>query len=337
MTRLMLFLVLAAATTATAAAADPELDAFLARQEKAGFSGSVLAVRNGETVVDRAFGLADRGRRIPVTTATAFDIGSVTKVLTAATVLRLAEEGELRLDDRIGRFLPEVPRDKRSITLRQLLGHRSGLPMNPEHPFADLTRDEAVREALALPLAFRPGARTGYSNVGYALLGAIVERASGERFERAMRRRVFEPAGMSRTGFTGEKRWRARDVAIGYGNETRLGRNAPDTYRVRWPLKGAGGVVSTTGDLGRWIKAVHAGRIVRASSVPLLYRLSVGPTPPGLPPLYGYSGGNSLGFNAAVEERPSDRTYVIVLTNANVLPGERAVEVAQGILHRLGP
>lgn len=326
----------ALAACGTALAADSTVETYLKRQEAAGFSGSVLAVRHGRTVVHGGFGLADRRRRIPVTRDTVFDIGSITKVLTAATVLKLAEEGRLELDDPLTRFLAAVPEDKRSITVRSLLGHRSGLPMNPQHPFAALSRDEAVREALDLSLRSRPGARQSYSNVGYALLAAIVELASGERFEAAMRRRVFVPAGMSRTGFSGVRRWPARDVAIGYGNDIAAPRNAPDTYGVRWPLKGAGGVVSSAGDLGRWIRAVHAGRIVRRASVPLLYRLAVGPTPAGLPPRYGYSGANSLGFNADVEELPAKRTYVVVLTNANLLPRERATEVAQGVLRRLG-
>lgn len=336
MSRLVVAFALATCICGTALAGNSGVETYLKRQEAAGFSGSVLAVRQGRTVIHAGFGLADRSRRIPVTRETVFDVGSITKVLTAATVFKLAQERKLRLDDTLTRFFSAVPPDKRSITVRQLLGHRSGLPMNPRHPFADLSRDEAVREALDLTLRFRPGAREGYSNVGYALLAAIVERTSGERFEAAMRRRVFVPAAMSRTGFSGERRWPARDVAIGYGNHVRAPRNAPDTYRVTWPLKGAGGVVSTAGDLGRWIRAVHAGRIVRRASVPLLYRLAVGPTPPGLPPMYGYSGANSLGFNADVEELPATRTYVIVLTNANVLPRERATEIAQGVLRRLG-
>lgn len=328
-------LLVAAFACTAASAAKPEVETYLERQEAAGFSGTVLAVRNGRTVVHRPFGLADRERRIPVTRDTVFDVGSITKVLTAAAVFRLAEEGKLRLDDTMTQHLGSVPPDKRAITLRQLLAHRSGLPLNPRRPFAPLTRAGAVQEALALPLRFRPGSGQGYSNVGYALLAAVVESASGERFEAALRRRVFEPAGMSRTGFSGERRWRPRDVAIGYGRQQRGARNAPDAYAVRWPLKGAGGVVSTARDLGRWVEAVNAGRIVQKASVPLLYRLAVGPTPPGKPPLYGYSGANSLGFNAAIEEAPRARTYVIVLTNANLLPRERATEVAQGVLRRL--
>jgi CubicO group peptidase (beta-lactamase class C family) len=336
MRRLIALLTLAAAVPAsTAAAADPRVDRFLQAQAAAGFSGAVLAVWHGRVVVDRGYGLADRRRGIPVTSRTVFDVGSITKVFTAATVVRLAEEGRLRLDDRLTRFLPSIPADKRSITLRQLLGHRSGLPLMPLRPLADVSRDQAVREALALPLLHRPGARKSYSNVGYALLAAVIERASGVTYESALRGRVFRPAGMTRTGFAGESRWRARDVAIGYGNQRRAGRNAPDTYSIKWPLKGAGGVASTTRDLAAWVAAVHAGRIVRKANVAELYRLAIGPTPPGLPPEHGYGGATSFGFNADVEERPREPGLVIVLTNANLLPRERATEVAEGVVERL--
>ena len=318
----------AACTAAAGKSAEDELAAYLDEQARTGFSGAVLVRRDGRTLVDRALGLADRERGTEVTTETVFDVGSITKVFTAAAVIRLAEEGRLRLDDRLPRFFATVPRDKRRITVRQLLAHRSGLPEYPGYyDLTPLSRAAAVRNALSLRLRFRPGTRQAYSNVGYNLLAAIVERASGERFEAAVRRRVFAPAGMERTGFYGESLWRPEEVAVGYGNRRTTGRNAADAHGpVSWSLQGAGGVASTNGDLARWVDAVRGGKVLRAASVRLLYALAVGPGA-----AVGYGGANDRGFQSVIVELTRARILIIVQTNSNVLPRFRADDVAREV------
>ena len=304
-----------------------DLDAYLKEREAQGFSGAVHVRVGGRTLVDRGYGLADRERKTGVTAETVFEVGSITKVFTAATVIRLAEEGRLSLDHRLPRFFSKVPRAKRAITVRQLLAHRSGLPEYPGYgDLAPLTRPQAVRNALGLPLRFRPGTRTGYSNVGYTVLAAIVEVVTREPFAAAVRRRVFTPAAMSRTGFSGERRWSAGELAVGYGN---LG--APANARVSWSLQGAGGVRSTTGDLVKWVDAVRAGRVLTPRSVTLLYRLAIGP-----PGDVAYGGANAFGFQAVVVERRQDEALVVVLTNSNVLPNLVADDVARGLVSRIG-
>lgn len=320
---------IAAGCAGGASAGEDELRSYLEEEAARGFSGAVLVLNEGRRLVDQGYGLADRERRIPIQRDTVFELGSITKVFTAATVMRLAEEGRLRLDDRLPRFFRDVPRSKRSITVRQLLAHRSGLPEYPGYgDLVWISRGRSMRNALDLPLRFRPGTRTAYSNVGYTVLAAIVEVASGERFERAMRRRVFAPAGMSQTGFFGERLWPPERVAIGYEGLSVGARNAPDARRgVSWSFKGAGGVVGPTGDLERWAAAVWAGRIIRRASVPLLYRLAVGPPPPGRRP-YAYAGGNAFGFNATVAELPDDQALVVVLSNSSP-PGAARAEVIE--------
>lgn len=305
-----------------------ELEAYLKEREAQGFSGAVLVRFGDRTVVDRGYGLADRGRSIPAQRETVFEVGSITKVFTAAAVVRLAEEGKLRLDDRLPRFFARVPRAKRAITVRQLLGHRSGLPEYPGYgDLVPLTRNEAIRNALVLPLRFRPGKRTAYSNVGYTVLAAIVERAARQPFAVAVRRLVFVPAGMAKTGFFGERRWAADEIAVGYGNRPGRHRAAP----VSWSVQGAGGALSTTGDLLKWVDAVRGGRIVKARNVPLLYRLAIGPPAETV----AYGGANMFGFQGVIVELPREPALIVVLTNSNVLPRFVADEVARGLKERI--
>lgn len=314
----------AAAALCLLAGSPEELQAYLAERESQGFSGAVLVTRADETLVDRGYGLADRERRRPAQAETVFEVGSITKVFTAATVIRLAEERKLSLDDRLPRFFRRVPRNKRAITVRQLLAHRSGLPENGGFDdLAPLTRPQSVRNVLGLPLRFRPGTGTAYSNVGYVLLAAIVERAARQPFAGAVRARVFAPAGMTRTGFVGERRWSPEALAVGYGNLPYPDRNKP----VSWSVQGAGGVLSTTGDLAKWVEAARGGRIVKPRNVRLLYRLAIGP--PDGPVAYG--GANAFGFQATIVELARERVLIVVLTNSNLLPRLVADEVAEAL------
>jgi CubicO group peptidase (beta-lactamase class C family) len=309
---------------------EDDLYAYMADRANQGFSGAVLVRVGNRTLVDRGYGLADRERGIQVRPDTVFEVGSITKVFTAATVVRLAEERKLRLDDRLPRFFARVPPGKRAITIRHLLAHRSGLPEYAGYgDLHALSRRQAVRNALALPLHFRPGARQAYSNVGYTLLAAIVERVTGRPFALAVRQRVIRPAGMTRTAFFGERAWGRDHLAVGYGN-----RAAPDRrMTVSWSVQGAGGALSTTADLARLVDAVRGGRIVRPASVPLLYRLAIGPSDGPV----AYGGANTFGFQATIVELPRERALIVVLTNSNMLPNLVADDVAQGLERRIAP
>jgi CubicO group peptidase (beta-lactamase class C family) len=192
------------------------LDGYLRRAESLGFSGTVLVERGGEVVLHRGYGWADRSGRVPCGVDTVYDVGSVTKVLVASLVLTLAADGKLRLDDPITRFFPEVPADKRAITVHELLTHTSGLGNTYAAETApDL--DTARARILAQPLGRSPGSGWAYSNDGFALLRQLVARAGGEPFERQLRRRLLDRAGMKRTGFRDDaSRWAPEALAHGY-------------------------------------------------------------------------------------------------------------------------
>jgi CubicO group peptidase (beta-lactamase class C family) len=189
---------LACALLASLARAVPdpakEIDAFLARCERFGFSGSVLVVRKGKVLLRHGYGLADRETGARITEDTLFEIASSTKPFTACAVLKLAEAGKLSLDDPIGKHLPGVPDDKQAITIRHLLAHTSGMPRaaggGGDDPAA------AAKAYLSAPAARKPGEAFEYWNGGYALLAALVERASGRSFMDYCRENLFRPAGL---------------------------------------------------------------------------------------------------------------------------------------------
>lgn len=233
------------------------LDALLVREEASGFTGSILVARGGGVVLDRGYGWADRARTQRVTPRTRFWIASVSKQFTAAAILALAEDGRLAVDDPIDRHLQGVPADKRGTTLHHLLTHTSGLR---QRYAADgiVDRDAALRALLAEPLASPPGRQFAYSNDAYNLLAIVVEVVSGESFERFVRRRLLEPAGLTETGFWAQP-----------GHESVAEISGAVEAQVRgpnWGFRGAVGMFSTTRDLHRWHLAMRAKRVLSDES-----------------------------------------------------------------------
>lgn len=248
-------------------------DDYLRRWEAFGFSGAVLIERDGAVLLQQGYGLANRAAGHVVTTETLFDLGSLSKQFTAAAILELVERGRLRLEDSLGSLLA-APDAKASITVHQLLTHTSGIG-DPFREDEILSRDEVVTRAFATELDSPPGAEYAYSNVGYTLLAAIVEVASGESFESFLRRQLLTPAGMAATGFVWEAkdRWPDDQVALGYGGfQDPCGGEDPRQRTTSWVARGNGGVLSTLADLYRWELALRGERILSAASRELLFR-----------------------------------------------------------------
>jgi CubicO group peptidase (beta-lactamase class C family) len=169
------------------------------------FSGVVLVVRNGRPLIARTYGFADRERGRPMRLDTPFDIASTGKLFTAVAIGQLAERGALRLDDTLGQYVPGMPDAiGRRVTIRHLLEHSSGLgDLGPGLDSA-MRRATGVDQMVTLlaadtTLAFPPGSDFRYSNRGYVLLGAVVERAGGRPYAEYVRREIFDRAGMTRT------------------------------------------------------------------------------------------------------------------------------------------
>lgn len=279
-------------------------------EEAAGFAGALLVVRDGEVVVNEGYGMANREERIPCTPDTIFAIGSTPIDFTKAGILLLAQDGALDLDQPITDFFEKVPAEKRATTVRHLMTGGSGLqdfhdaPTDRDHDHAWIDREEAVRRILGQELLFAPGTGNQHSHSAWGLLAAILEIVSGSSYQDFTRELLFEPAGMKDTGFFGDPIPKER-LAIGYGDRTDGETNAPPFWgETSWLVMGSGGMVSTTGDMLRWMQAIRSGKILRPEWQTLYW------APPGTL----LAGGDMYGFEIVYTEGPG--TQFVLISNA---------------------
>lgn len=245
------------------------IDSYLSRLEAFGFSGAILAARAGQILLAKGYGLADRDRQIPFTPDTVSSIGSITKQFTAAAILKLEMQGRLRVEDPISKYLPGVPADKAAITIHHLLTHTAGLRGDFGGRDSDpISRDELVARVLAAPLKWPVGERYEYSNEGFSLAGAIVERVSGQTYETFLREQLFKPAGMLSTGYV-LPAWAPGRVARGYVEGRDWGTIIEKGWGPEgpgWYLKANGGLHSTIGDMYRWHLALEGEQVLSAAA-----------------------------------------------------------------------
>ncbi|HEY2356264.1 MAG TPA: serine hydrolase domain-containing protein, partial [Phenylobacterium sp.] len=257
---------------AAVAAATREHVAALVRDDR--FSGAVLVARNGKTILDEAYGLADREAKNPITVDTQFRFGSMAKMFTAVSIMQLAQAGKLDLTAPIGRYLKDYPnRDiATKVTINNLLTHSGGTGdiFTPEFQAHRLEMKDA-KDYVALfgarPPRFAPGAQTEYSNYGFMLLGRIVEVVSGQAYDDYIASHIFAPAHMTATGNQPET-VRLPHRATGY--MTRGGQLTSAADTLPWSGTPAGGGYSTVGDLSRFADALMATRLLDAAHTKLL-------------------------------------------------------------------
>ena len=299
------------------------------------FSGVLLVARGDEVLLQRAWGLADRAAGTPVTLDTRFRLGSMNKMFTAVAVLQLVEAGRLSLEGSVGQSLPGYPNaDIAKVTIRQLLTHAGGTgdifgPAFDQHRLSLKTHDDYVRLYGARGPTHPPGQAHEYSNYGYVLLGAIIERASGLSYEDYVARHVFAPAGMHDTGALPE------DVDVpgrarAYTRKDGAWVDAADTLPYRGTA--AGGGYSTAADLLKFARALRAGILLSPASLAEATRRQT--------PWYGYGfmvgqrhgvagfghGGGAEGMNASLGIFPAQDTVVIGLSNLDPPAVERLVD-----------
>lgn len=246
-----------------------QLEARLDAAEEDGFSGFVTAIRKGKTVLSRGYGWADRDSGIRPTADTVFDIGSIPIDFTRIAILALAQAGMLDLNDRIGKYFDSVPADKAVISITQLFNGRSGLAnfhhrdVDADHDLSFIDRDTAVRRIFEQPLLFAPGTDQSHSHSAFCLLAAIVERASGQSYADYLRKILFDPAGMKRTGFYGETLGLGRnEFAVGYGEIAATPNIPPQWGPASWLVMGSGGMVSSVADIQRGFDYLNAGKLL---------------------------------------------------------------------------
>jgi len=252
------------------------LDAYLVRCVPFGFSGSVLVVEKGVPILVQGYGVADRTSGAACTPETLYDLGQLAQPFTAAAVLALEQQKKLATKDTLEAFFADVPADKKKIQLQHLLVHTSGLPWAIPGVGPKLSeRDELVRAALRVPLLDTPGADCVPSDVGYALLAAVVETVTKKSFEDALRELVFAPAGLTSTGFRQDgvlaapraaRAFLRPDEPLPEGAQALRFPLDPERAEERelategwysWALRGAGGVLSSAPDLWRFEQALR--------------------------------------------------------------------------------
>ncbi len=300
---------------------DALADSLAARGE---FSGVIAVAREGKIVISRTAGLSNREAGTPNRVDTAFNLGSINKLFTWIAVRQLVADGKLNLDTTLVTILPDYPNREvaRSVTIRQLLDHESGLGGDVFDAPAGGTRMDLRHNRDFLPLfageppLFAPGTDRRYCNAGYVVLGLVVERVSGRDYYDYIREHVYAPAGLSpRTGHAALDSL-PPNTAIGYtrGEETLEAALTPNTHLLPGRGSAAGGGYSTAEDLLRFMQALREGKV-----------------PAGPPPGIGVAGG-SPGCNAVLEGDHPGGYDLVVLTNLDPPGAETIAETIRGWL-----
>lgn len=236
-----------------------KLDEYMDRLVKRGFSGGLLVAKEGTVILSEGYGMAYREGEIPFSNETVFPVGSIAKQFTGAAILKLEMQGKLRVDDLMSTYLDGVPDDKADITLHHLLTHSAGFDQALGYDFAEISRADYLTLAMDASLMFEPGTSYAYTNVGYSLLAAIVERLSGQSFDAYVQKHLFGPAEMEKTGYV-LSRWDKDDFARGYRGDEEWGSFADKAWAEDgpyWHLRGNGGILSTLGDMYQWHLALE--------------------------------------------------------------------------------
>lgn len=300
-----------------------------------GFSGVLLVARGDQIMLQRAWGLADRDKATPVTLDTQFRIGSMNKMFTAVASLQLVAAGKLSLDGSVGQYLPAYPNAEiAKVSIRQLLSHAGGTgdifgPQFDQQRQSLKTHDDYLRLYGTRAPEHAPGKQHRYSNYGFVLLGAIIERVSGQSYYDYVALHVFAPAGMQATGSLPE------DTAVpgrarGYTRKDGRWVDAADTLPYRGTA--AGGGYSTAADLLKFARALRAGRLLPPALLTEATRKQS--------PWYGYGfmvgahqgvagfghGGGAEGMSAALGIYPGQEDIIIGLANLDPPVVDRLVD-----------
>jgi CubicO group peptidase (beta-lactamase class C family)/uncharacterized protein YneR len=307
---------------------------------------SALIVKDGQVVLRKGFGMANLELGTPVSPEMVFELGSITKQFTAASILLLQERGQLRVEDEITKYLPDYPTHGQKITVENLLTHTSGIPSYTGLPewMPRVREDMKLPDLIAMfkdkPLEFTPGEKWEYDNSGYILLGAIIEKVSGKSYEQFVEEEIFQKLGMAHSRYG-----HAEEItplrASGYEKNEKGFYNA--RYLSMTQPYAAGSLMSTVDDLAIWDRALNGEALLKKASLDRMftpYKL-----PSGLSTHYGYGmgisklagkrvlahGGGIFGFTTIILRVPEERLLIVILSNneaSNPSPDALAFRIA---------
>jgi CubicO group peptidase (beta-lactamase class C family) len=344
---------------APAQVSSTQIDAIFASLKSSNAPGAaVLAVSNGKPVFRRGYGVTDLRTLHRIDAETNFRLASFTKQFTATAVMLLARDGKLHYDDHLTDFFPEFPAYGKSITVRNLLNHTSGLLdyedlLMKQHPDIPENKVPQILDAGVLKLLeqqtsgkFAPGSKWEYSNSGYAVLAMIVEKVSGKSFGQFLKERIFTPLKMRNTLAYEKGKNELPHRAYGHSNDDGAWRETDQSSTSA--VLGDGGIYSSLDDLAKWDRALRDHTLLseeemRPALTPVLPTEGPSKFPDGKPVSYGfgwfldpYQGhkrmshdGNTIGFRTTIQRFPDDQLTIIVLANrADVDPQALALKIA---------
>jgi D-alanyl-D-alanine carboxypeptidase len=310
---------------------------------------SIAVVRNGELAKAKGYGLADVELNVPATEKTVYQWASVTKQFTAAAILLLAQDGKVKLEDPIAAYYPQAPKTWKGVTIRHLLNHTSGIHSYTDLPEfrktlrKDYESDELIGLVKDMDLDFKPGEKWRYSNTGYYLLGLVIEKASGQSYADFLKKRIFEPLGMS-TARVNDQSDLIRHRATGYylvSNEVKRAVFVSPSQPYS-----AGALVGTVLDLAKWDAALYTDKLLPSSVREAMWQATELVDGKRQPYGYGWQlgkirahrfvghGGGIDGFSTFILRLIDDELTVVVLMNGG---GISPQTVASGIAARYVP
>ena len=289
------------------------------------FNGSVLVAQKGNILLEKGYGYKDAVQKTKLDANSLFQYGSVTKQFTSALVMYLHEKGKLNIQDKLSKYFPELPFAD-SVTIYNLLTHTSGIfnyTNNPEFMKTEAVKAAGKEKIFALfknkPLEFTPGSKFSYSNSGYSLLGYIIEKASGQPYERLMREVILQPFGMRTAGF---------DFAHNHSVDKTTGYNfiKDDKFEIAGIVDSsvaysAGSLYGSVKDLYAWHQALQKNKLLSPASWQQVYKPFHSKYAFGwqTDTVYGKPvvehGGGIFGYTSMVKRFPNDDVVVIVLSN----------------------
>lgn len=314
------------------------IDDYMAAQRRVNeFSGVILLARDGVPLFQKAYGWANAEWQIANSPQTRFRIGSVTKQFTSMAIMQLQQQGKLAVQDPICRYLVPCPAAWMPITVHHLLTHTSGIPSFTNLPsyrqtmMLPRTAAEMVAVFRDLPLEFEPGSQFKYDNSGYYLLGMIIEKASGRKYQDVLQAQIFDPLGMKDTGYDHAETIVPRRASGYSGRGDRMVNAAPIDMSQPYA---AGALYSTVGDLLIWDQALYTDRLLPAPAraamfTPFRQEYAYGWMVRAASPanfghrLVEHSGGIN-GFTAMLVRLPDDRVTSIALCNNATSPCAQA-------------
>lgn len=302
-----------------------QVDGLFADYQGPGMPGAaVMVVRAGEPVLIRTYGLADVDRKVPIQPETNFRLASLTKQFTATAIMMLVARGELSLDATLPEVFEGFPDYGRSITLRHLLGHTSGLidyeSLIPDDFEGQVSDRDALRSMYEVDHTyFEPGTEYRYSNTGFAMLAVLIERVSGRSFPDFLDENIFEPLGMEGTVAYQRGISTVRNRAFGYTVEN--GQVSFSDQSSTSAVLGDGGIYTSVLDYLKWDRALYTEDLLSAELLKEMWTAGLGDYGLGwrVDVVDGHRrlhhDGSTSGFRNYVIRYPDDRMTVLVLTN----------------------